>query len=542
MPPMIASSMPTRSKSKAIPRKLWLALPTLLVAILILVQLFRGSGNPSALHMSGSVTPSYSSRHLPNPTAKNATQHFALTVTPSHLERQFAPGAVGLSVETNQLATQNLDANHKSLVELMRRLGPGTLRIGGDSLDYSWWTSDGELPPAWATSIVTPADLVTLRALLAATGWRAILGIDLGHFEPSRAANEALVATDILGSRLLGLEIGNEPDAYADNQVKLRPSSYGVNNYLEELTAYSKAIHTVAPTVDLYGPDLSSQAGPGSSSQEWLSALAQDKSTPLDAITQHYYPTSYSVSSDLCKGSPLPTALDLLSPQVREQENTILQTLVDTGQMADRETRITETNTTSSCDISGGPDTSPVFASALWSLDWILRSVSAGVAGLNFHGNLGICAPDTFSPICAPSKSALNRGQVTARPEYYGLLAARKLEGGYFVPVRISGQYPLEGLTAYATVHPHNVITLAIDNFATEGQASLILRVPGYEKAVSESLVAPSVNATNGVTFGRASLNSTGVIRPTEARLPRVDGTFQIKLAPTSAVIIKLQR
>ena len=101
---------------------------------------------------------------------------------------------MGLSTEASELETDHLSAAHDRLVRLMRLLGPSVLRIGGNSVDLSWWDSDGEPPPPWATSTVTPADLATLRGLLTATGWRVLLGVDLGHFEPVRAADEARYA------------------------------------------------------------------------------------------------------------------------------------------------------------------------------------------------------------------------------------------------------------------------------------------------------------------------------------------------------------
>jgi hypothetical protein len=455
-----------------------------------------------------------------------------LTVEPNHSGSAFALGAVGLSIEAQELATRDLNASHESLVVLMRLLGPGVLRIGGNSLDSSWWTSNDKQPPAWATSVVTLADLVSLRGLLAATDWRVILGVDLGHFDPTRAANEARVAEHILGSRLLGIEIGNEPNDYGAHG--LRPSSYNPNNYLEDVAAYSATIPDAVPKIRLYGPDLPSPV--------WSSVITSAKDTPFVAITEHYYPTLYNIPNNGCKGTPVPTALELLSVQVRERENATLQALVEAGAINHRETRISETNSTGSCDADGGPATSPVFVSALWSLDWSLRAASAGVAGLNFHGYFGRCVPDAVSPICAPGDAAEARGQVVARPIFYGLLAARQLEGGHFVPVQVQGQGALSDLSAYATTQPKNKITLAIDNFATDGSTSVLLKVPGYPEATSERLIAPSLSATSGVTFGHASLNADAVFRPSGTTIPKVDGAFRLRLSPTSAVIITLHR
>jgi hypothetical protein len=521
-------------------RSRWLALAALLAAALTAAVLLSGLGS-GLLHGSGSAGLGHSLPRRPDyirHTGNTEAQSKTLTVEPAHVEKEFAPGAVGLSIEADELATPDLSANHKSLVELMRPLGPGVLRVGGNAIDYSWWTSRDEQPPAWATSVVTPADLASLRRLLIATDWRAILGIDLGHFDPDRAANEAYIATHILGSSLLGFEIGNEPNDYGGPLVKLRSQSYTASDYIDELATYSTAMKAVAPGIRIYGPDLSSHASP----QAWLQPIASDHNMPFAAITQHYYPTSYSVSKAACKGTPVPTALELLSSQVRERENTFLQALTQAGQISHRETRITETNTTASCDTGGGPATSPVFASALWALDWTLRSVSAGVAGLNFHGYFGRCAPDGVNPICAPGYMAEEHGRVIARPEYYGLLAARQLEGGRFLPVNLDGQSGLGGLTAYATLHPDHVITLAIDDLDAPGTTHIYIRIPGYTQASEERLLAPAINARGGVTFGGATFTDSDQLRPARARVAGVGGNFPVTIPPASALILWLRR
>jgi hypothetical protein len=463
-----------------------------------------------------------------------AADNTVLTLDPTRVGGFFAPGAVGLSIEMSELATRDVSASHQSLVELMRLLGPAVLRLGGDSVDHSWWTSANEPAPAWATSTITPADLVTLRELLTATGWRAILGVDLGHFAPKRAANEARFAKQILGPRLLGIEIGNEPNGYGTPLIRLRGRSYGVQTYLKEVTIYAAAIARADPGARLFGPELSAPSS-------WLAVIAADPQDPFAVLTEHYYPTSYGLSRGACQRTLPPTALQLLSPQVREQESELLRAFAIVRQSTGDETRISETNTTASCDTGGGPATSPVFASSLWALDWVLRAASAGVTGLNFHGYFGTCTPVAYSPICAPNSAAEARGAVAPRPEYYGLLAARQLEDGRFISVTLPEQERSAELTAYATVHPSGVVTLAIDNFAAKSVAFVVV-LPGYEEAKSEELGGPSLNATAGVTFGQAAFSASG-LRPVEQIVPAsARSEFPVTLAPTSGVVITLQR
>jgi hypothetical protein len=461
-------------------------------------------------------------------------------VDPSAASYRFRPGAIGLSIETSQLTGGVVGGRAQSLIALMRRLGPATVRVGGNSADRSWWTASGEPKPAWATNTITPADIGRLDALLKATRWRAIFTVDLGHPEPARAAEEAASVASILGPRLRAIEIGNEPNAYGTSVDRLRPASYGVAEYLAELRTYEAAISAAVPGVRFAGPDLSFAI----SSHTWLPAIAESRPVPFDEITHHYYPTAFNLPGGGCAPTPTPGAGQLLATRTREYENVLIGRVVAAGALAERPTRISETNTTSSCNAPGGPQTSPVFASALWSLDFSLRAASAGVTGLNFHGKIGRCSPDSSSPICAPRPA--DSPHPAARPEYYGLLAARRLEGGRFVKVRVAGR-AVEGpagatVTAYATVAPDGGLTVAIDDMAPHGTARLMLLAPGYTAAETTRLEAPTIHSRARVTLGGADFGGAGPSSPRPRKVRGGAGRFFLASPHDSAQIVTLTR
>jgi hypothetical protein len=451
-----------------------------------------------------------------------------LKVDRSRPGQAFALGAVGLSTEARELSTGHLSAGRNGLVRLMRLLGPSVLRIGGNSVDFSWWTSSGEPPPAWATSTVTPADLSALHRLLAATRWKVLLGVDLGHFEPARVADEARYAQKILGVGLLGIEIGNEPDAYGGKKDSLRTPTYSAGEYLREAEAYHRALST---TTHVYGPALSLKP-------PWL-GLMGTAARMFTQLTQHYYPINTCPTTQPL--SPQPTAVELLSPAIRQQEDAILHTLALAGSIAGRPTRIGETN---SVACGGNMDASPGFAGALWSLDWILRAESSGVQGLNFHSSLGPCRSYRESPICASgNEEAANPGNVTAQPEYYGLLAARQLEGGRFVPTRLIAPNPLPNLTTWATITPRGTVKIAIDNLATTGLAQPVsISIPGYA-ATEETLVASSTEASSNVALGATPVANNGKWRPKLRLLgTRRARSIRVIVPPASAIVLTLYR
>jgi hypothetical protein len=443
----------------------------------------------------------------------------------------FGLGAVGLSVETGELGAGRLAA-HRGLVRLMRLLGPSLLRVGGNSVDVSWWTSRGEPPPTWATNTVTPSDLVALRELLTVTGWQVLLGVNLGHFALARAADEARAAHEILGTTLAGIEIGNEPDDFAGVEQGLRPPGYSVRDYLGEAEAYRQMLSLTAPGVAIYGAALSGTS--------WLSQMGAAAGM-FTEITQHFYPTSdCHPGPSAPAGAPPPTTEGLLSPAVRQRENEVLGALARARSLAGgRPTRIGETNGYS---CRGSPSVSPALASALWALDWALRAASSGVQGLNFHGGLGACGSYTQGPICAASDAADRAGNVTARAQYYGLLAARRLEGGRFVPALLSGAGSLTDLTAWATLAPSGALTIAIDDLAVGG-AKQPVSIPAsqYTSGVGEALSGSSPYARTGITFGRSTVTAGGLWRPRYSHLLRTGHTFRVVLRPGSAVILTLR-
>jgi hypothetical protein len=457
-----------------------------------------------------------------------------LTVDTHRPGNEFEVGAIGLSTETSELTTGRLSAAHYRLVRLMRLLGPSVLRIGANSVDSSWWTSRGEPPPPWATNTVTPTDLSTLHRLLTATGWRVLLGVNFGHFEPARAAEEAREAQEILGPELLGIEIGNEPNGYRgtteEKAISLRSPTYSLDEYLHEAQAYRQALNTAAPGVDVDGPDLS-EIG-------WLTQMGAAAGM-FSELTQHYYPTSTCPRAS--PSGPQPTVEGLLSPAVRRQENKTLEALAQAGMVANRLTRISETNSIAYC--SESTSGSPSFASALWALDWALRAANAGVKGINFNGNLGRCRnAQSQNPICAPSPEAAYDGDVTPQPEYYGLLAASQLEGGRFVPASLIARNPLPNLTTWATISADGTVKIAIDNLGTTGLAQPVyIHIP-RSSATVEQLASPSTEASSDVTLGGGPVTSAGLWRPKQAKPLHVRSSLRVIVGPANAVIVTLYR
>ncbi len=144
---------------------------------------------------------------------------------------------LGLSFEVRSLPAIAGYATRGDLVALLRSLGPGVMRFGGISADeQAAWVANGAARPGWARVAIDEADLAGLASLARETGWRVLLTVNLGHYDPTAAALEAAAAQRLLGSNLAGIEIGNEPDLLV--RKHLRGPGWGIVAYAPQARAY----------------------------------------------------------------------------------------------------------------------------------------------------------------------------------------------------------------------------------------------------------------------------------------------------------------
>jgi hypothetical protein len=418
---------------------------------------------------------------------------------------------VGLALEDWTLTKGQFD--HTNLAQYMRALGPDRLlRIGGNSLDQSFWTSTGERAPRWSQGTATPASLRALSRVLTGTGWRVILGVNLGHFDPARAADEARVAAQILGHKLAAIEIGNEPDHYGITE----------QSYWRRFERYVQAIRAAVPGVGLAGPDAASGG------VSWLAAFAgqQARARQITMVTFHNYPES------ACGGNR-PTISELLSLRALQSERTAAEAVVAAGRLDHVPAIIDETN---SAVCWGALGTSNVYASALWSLDYTLLLAQTGLASVNFQGRIAGCAE--YSPLCTVGHSS----HLVARPDFYGLLAAQQVVPGAFLKL---ADPDLSRLRAYAVRAPDGSLSIVLDNLG--GPVVVELHLPGarYSSASRTTLQTDSPNgltATGGISLGGRQISSDGVLplpRYQPIRLQRNSAT--VSVGAHSATILRIR-
>ena len=443
---------------------------------------------------------------------------------------------LGISYEAAAISLPQWDPTQSNLARLLGSLGPGIIRFGGSTLDTGtvWTSLLYSSKPSWAVSTVTRADLQRLASFAQASGWRIILGVNLGHYDPQRAADEARTAQQVLGASLVGVELGNEPEAFVT--YGLRPganppgcspaidpscdpgwpasdSNTGTESYpyvpggdpfaayTYQVEAYRNAIQSAAPGLAVIGP-ASNGAG-------YIGAYAAANGVSGQAMTAHVY------AAQVCPGStaPAPTISDILGGAVTGLIDKLVKTDVAIGTANGMPVRIAETNNIG----CGGEDgVSNTHASALWAANMLGLAATDGAAGVNFHaGRPGVCGETTtpwYTPICATTSDDLANGTFTAQPEWYAMALYGAFTGTRVIPILREAR---ANVRAYATVDAAGVVRVLVDDMAAAGAQIVHLKLPPTFGVANETLLAGlGLDARSGTTYGGQTARSDGTFGP----------------------------
>jgi len=450
-----------------------------------------------------------------------------VTISNSTTGTSLTGGSLGLSYEASDLALPGFTGGN--LAAYLKTLGRSVIRIGGNTVDETFWTSTGAPPPSWSIATITPADLTALAGLAQASGWKVILGVNLKHFNPASAADEARSAHSALGSSLQAIEIGNEPDLYPQYQNNTA-------QFFKDFQAYVSAIEQAVPGLPIEGDDSTS---PNNSFQNSFTAAESGLAKPdITELTSHNYP----LVSTTCGGNP--TIAALLGTTARNQENN--NALAAAGAAAKlRLPAVIDEGNSVVCE--GQQGVSDVYAAALWEVDDQLVTAREGVQGDYMHGTVVQC--DTakplfmfYTPLCAPTAADAANGTLSAQPEYYGLAAVHEVGAGAFLNL---SNPDWANVRAYAIRHQDNTVTVVLDNVqdpASHGSSTLQLSFgQSFTSGSRFNLTASSLTATSGITLGGQTVQANGTLAPPTTVPVTVSGsTLTVTVAAGSTAIIRL--
>jgi hypothetical protein len=416
----------------------------------------------------------------------------------------------------------------------VHRDGPLILRIGGDSADHTRWLPprSADLPP-WVLR-QSPATLARLARLVRGSDLRLILDLNVATGS-ARGALALVRAADakLTGRRIVGFEIGNEPDvldrsffvgalANRDPLIELgEPQAVG--SYVRSFARYGRVLRRVRPAPSLIGLALANPVR----HREWISALLAAPHPGLRALSAHFYPFSACAPTN----SPsYPTITRILSETTSPGWARRIAAAARAAHRARLAFRMTELN---SVACGGVPGVSNTFATALWAPDALFGLLRAGVSSVNVHVRA--------YPVNAAF--VISRRRLEPRPLLYGLiLFARTLgSGATVVPLRSDAQ-PGENVTAWAVrIRPNLLHVLVLDK--DPRAVDVRLHVPRGGPASVQRLLAPAVTATRGVTLAGRHLGPNGRWRGTRVTslIRRVGGSYHLTLSGMSAALVSLR-
>jgi hypothetical protein len=425
----------------------------------------------------------------------------------------------GLSFGIEQL---NRDINAGNFTQYLKTLGTGVMRWGGSTDENLWWTSTNEPMPTWGELALTPAHLKKLNTLAVNTGWKVILGVNLMRGDTARAADEAKFAKQILGSRLVGLEMGNEPNYWVNETPAL---------YYQQWEAFHTAIAAAAPGVPLLGPSVGRVAAGDVFLKDFTSR--QLGHVDVSVLASHFYP-SCSRSASNGKIS-IPT---LLSVDWHNRERLRADLVAGLAAQMQVPGMITETNSVSCTGLQGVSD---VFAAALWGVDEMMSVAEAGNQGINFHGDLGTCDSPWYSPLCAPTPQDDAALKMVARPIYYSQVLTQQVGTGFFQPISNNANEVVRAYAVRNGTRLRLVLVNVADPTASTPYPVKISLGATYTHGDFYRLSAATLDATTGITLGGRIVGSDGTIAgPTRTTLSINGKSLSLNLPPGSATVVTL--
>jgi len=418
----------------------------------------------------------------------------------------------GLSFEAASLPdVAYFSRSSTTFINLVRGLGQGVLRIGGNTSDKMPWVAVGN-----GKTVVTSADIDRFFSFANATGWKVMFGLNLGTGTPGAAAMEAAYIYDHYNSQLLYFEIGNEPDLYNTNG--LRPRAYSYTDFRKEFDTYHDSIRQVTPGAVFSGPTTATHT------DTWLVPFVRDEHSRIGLVTQHYYKMGPA-------GNPAVTIEKLLNGNTGIDSQAA--TMAAAAGAEHLPFRISECNS-----VYGGGENgiSNTLASALWGVDLMFTLAEEGAAGVNFHGGGAI----PYTPI------AFSQGQFSARPLYYGMLLFHMASAGKILKVTpaVSKVVPLN-VTAHAVGGDDGSLLVTVINKDTSREAFVTLGA-GDRKWKSASLLrltGPSLSAEAGITLGGGRVQADGTWQPQqqEAGVITANNTCTVRIPAGSAALVTLR-
>ena len=471
------------------------------------------------------------------PAARAAAAHAAavtVKVGSASVGPPVPAGFVGLATEYWNVESEvGTDPSKPDLAfeQAVRNLAPYgglSLRIGGDSTDWTWWPIAGMKQPPWVRWTMTPTWAAVTKRLVDDLRAHLIIGINMeaGSLKIANAEVHE-IRSAMAGSAPITFELGNEPELYshfafyhdkAGAAVLGRPHSYSLSSMATQWNQMANAL----PDVPFAGPGYS-----GLSALPYVAQFLQE-SHRLKLLTVHTYP----LKSTRCDGGASPAESELFDPHSLQALASGLGAWTRLAHGYRLGVRVDEMN---SVTCGGSPSFSGTFGPALWALNILPLYAEVGAAGVNFQSR-----PYTAQNLIQ-TLNTRSGWRVRVQPEYYGLVAFAKLTPPGSRLLKVSAMP--SGLYAWAARTPQGQTHVVVTNVGAAARTVAIGATGARGAATVQTLRANSGSlwASKGVTLGgQAIAADTGALSGTPVAKPvrSSRGGYDVTVAPASAAII----
>ena len=465
-----------------------------------------------------------------------------IKVSPGAVSAPVPNDFLGLSVELSSVSRffgSTPASTNPVLIHLIKNLGQGTLRIGGNSQDEYCWAGAAAPNPGLCTN-TTSLNLSLLESLFqasASTGWPVLMGLNLaqantpgaGAWMLNEVTNGVIPAIQAEGGSLFGLELGNEIDLFVEDKYR---TTYTPQEQATDVLTFANTLEGNSGTAPF------TRAAPAYSNYtvsklqtmlpQFLSGVLRPNASNLGLVTIHAYPTN------VCSAGSTVTAAQLLTPaNVTKIEDGFTYALSEVEPYG-LDLQIGETN---SVACSGQNGVSNAQASALWGLDHMLNTARLGIRRMNFH-----MGGTSYYNAVQTSTTGGFSNQV--EPLYYAMYLFQAAKGQSFLPVTIDTG---ANIRAYAlTACAGCPVSLYVINKDLSAAGAVSVSVPAAGgDATLLALSAPSVDSlAAGVSYGGVQFNNaTGALTgtpQTSVVAPDSNGVYTFDLPNATAVLLTI--
>lgn len=441
-------------------------------------------------------------------------------------------GSSGETTEEGEYALGRPGSPNTGFFHFMRDLGPGILRLGGNSQDNSCWDPQQAPHPDACKAVLNAGDLKLFSTASEGSGWKLILGVNLKQNSPSWALKEVTqgFAREIRPQQILGLEIGNEPDLFSRTPLRLK--AYSPEDHAKDFLAYFDAFakNPVARRYPVMGPATCCAWRNARDLGAFIDGVGAKN---LKLITVHNY------SKTTCGGKTV-TIAQLLDPALMDHFNQQAHALVAAAQSRGRPIAMAETN---SASCGGMPGVSNAFAAAVWGLDYMFSLAQNGFRSVNFHMSYRPGGGSSYNPIDTFSGSGAQGYRNVAEPLYYAMyLFAHNASGERLAPASISTNANIRAYAVSACAGCEVKVFVINKDLSAAGEVRVHISVP-MGKASLLLLQAPSLSSmAPEARYGGGQFNSNGRLpEPHSSVVKRgAQGDYEFHLPNSSAAVLTI--